>query len=457
MITVIIPALNEEATIDFVVRLAMQSVNVTEVIVVDDKSMDNTVATARQAGATVITSTKLGKGASMKDGVLVTKNNIIVFLDADITTYPSNIIALLTDPILQGSADFVKSYFSRQAGRVTELVAKPLLSILYPDFPKFWQPLSGMIAGKKNLFQKIEFEEGYGVDIGILLDMFSLGAKIEEVNLGHIENRMQTLEELGKMSKEVAKTIIKKSQDIPNQNLETFENIQVIREQMEFAIRESLLSLKKIAIFDMDNTILRESFIQTAASAFGFKNELMDVVTNNSNPFIRTKLIARMLKGKSIGDLLSLTDSIEVTGHVQEIITELKKQGYVTGIISDSYDCITNHLKNKFGFDFTISNELEFSKSIATGEVKIPSLFLSDNNSLCKHDYCKLNGMIAVCEKYNVDLKNVLFVGDGDNDICCLKKAGIGVSFCSTSNMVDSVSDYIIKEPDFNQLLTIIN
>ena len=457
MITVIIPALNEEATIGLVVSNALQSANVTEVIVVDDKSMDNTITEAREAGAMVITSTKLGKGASMKDGVLVAKNEIIVFLDADITTYPSNIIALLTEPIIEGRADFVKSYFSRQAGRVTELVAKPLLSILYPDFPKFWQPLSGMIAGNKKLFQEIEFEEGYGVDIGILLDMFRLGSRIEEVNIGHIENRMQSLEELGKMSKEVARTIIKKSQDIPYQNLETFENIQVIREQMEFAIRESLLSLKKIAIFDMDNTILRESFIQTAAAAFGFKNELMDVVTNNSNPFIRTKLIARMLKGKSIGDLLSLTDSIDITANAQDIINELKKQGYITGIISDSYDCITNHLKNKIGFDFTISNELEFSKSIATGEVKIPSLFLSDNNSLCKHDYCKLNGMIAVCEKYNVDLKNVLFVGDGENDICCLKKAGIGISFCSTSKLADTVADYIIKEPDFNQLLAIIN
>ena len=74
--------------------------------------------------------------------------------------------------------------------------------------------------------------------------------------------------------------------------------------------------------------------------------------------------------------------------------------GYITGIISDSYDCITNHLKNKFGFDFTISNELEFSKSIATGEVKIPSLFLQDEKSQCKHEYCKLNALKKFGEAY---------------------------------------------------------
>lgn len=457
MITVIIPALNEGKTIREVVRLVNNSVRVTEVIVVDDKSMDNTVEEARKEGAIVITSTKLGKGASMKDGVLVAKNELIVFLDADITSYQDNIIDLLTLPLVKGEADFVKSYFSRQAGRVTELVAKPLLSILSPAFPNFRQPLSGMIAGKKNLFAKCEFEEGYGVDIGILMDMYNSGARITEVNIGHIENRMQPLEQLGKMSREVARTIIKKSKETNAQNLETYENIQVIREQMEFAIREGLMSLKKIAMFDMDNTILRASFIHTAAGEFGFRQDLVDIVSNTNNPFIRTKLIARLLKGKSIGDLLGIADQIQVTAHLEEIIAELKHQGYITGIISDSYDCITNHLKNRFGFDFTISNELEFSKSIATGEVKIPSLFLLDDKSQCKHDYCKLNALINICSRYDVDLKNTLVVGDGENDICCIRKAGVGVSFCSNNHFVDSISDYVIKEPDFNLLLPILN
>ncbi|MFZ1452042.1 MAG: HAD hydrolase family protein, partial [Ferruginibacter sp.] len=75
----------------------------------------------------------------------------------------------------------------------------------------------------------------------------------------------------------------------------------------------------------------------------------------------------------------------------------------------------------------------------------------------CKHDYCKLNALISICNKYGVDLKNTLVVGDGENDICSIRKAGIGVSFCSTHHFVDSVADYIIKEPDFNLLLPILN
>jgi hypothetical protein len=145
----------------------------------------------------------------MKDGALVAKNDILVFLDADITTYSTDIITFLTQPLIEDKADFVKSYFTRQAGRVTELVAKPLLSILFPDFPNFQQPL-WHDCWQKTFFQQCEFEEGYGVDIGILIDMYNMKARIAEVNIGNIENRMQQLEQLGKMSREVARTIMKK-------------------------------------------------------------------------------------------------------------------------------------------------------------------------------------------------------------------------------------------------------
>ena len=225
MISVIIPALNEERTIGHVVRLAKNSPNVTEVIVVDDNSKDNTVYQAQKAGATVITSNKLGKGTSMREGLFMASNSIIVYLDADITTYPANIIHLLTEPLIAKKADFCKSFFSRQAGRVTELLVKPLLSILYPGFPLYLQPLSGMIAGRRELFETIEFEEGYGVDIGILIDMHQMGAKIQEVFIGFIENAMHPLEELGKMSREVATVILKKIIGKGRVNYESLEYI----------------------------------------------------------------------------------------------------------------------------------------------------------------------------------------------------------------------------------------
>lgn len=457
MITVIIPALNEENTINGVISLVKQSKLVSEVIVVDDKSLDKTVEISLKSGAKVITGTKLGKGASMRDGLLVAQNEIILFVDADITTYPQNLVELMTLPILNEGFDFVKSYFTRQAGRVTELVAKPLLAILYPEFPQFMQPLSGMIAGKKSFFNQINFEDGYGVDIGILIDMYKLNAKISEVDIGNIENRMQSLEQLGKMSKAVANTILDKSSKGGNKNLEVFENIQIIREQMEFAIREKSNQLSKIAIFDMDNTLLSKSFIHTCAEKFGFKKELLEIIISQSNPYIRTKQIAKLLKGKTVNDLIKVADEIPISNNIEKLLYHLRERGYKIGIISDSYDYITNYFVNKLRLDFSLANELEFSQSIVTGEVKIPSFFLINNNSICKHEICKTNALISICSNLNIVLSNTLAIGDAENDICMVNKSGIGISYCSSSQTLDSVADFVIKEKDMeliNDLIT---
>jgi len=211
MITVIIPALNEERTIGKVVRYCLNHSRVTQVVVVDDQSIDKTRDRARDAGADVIISRKRGKGISMKEGVQVASNDILVFLDGDIHPYPANTISLLTDQLISGQYDFVKARFSRNAGRVTELLAKPLLNILYPELSRFSQPLSGMIAGRKALFERIEFLHDYGADIGILIDMFQMNARIKEVFIGHIENKSKPWHELPKMSTEVAAAIIRKT------------------------------------------------------------------------------------------------------------------------------------------------------------------------------------------------------------------------------------------------------
>ena len=457
MVTVIIPALNEEKTIRQVIELVGNSPVVDEILVIDDKSDDDTIKKARKSPKVKIyTSPKLGKGSSMRDGMLLAKNEVLVYIDADILTYPPDIAELLSDPIIKGEADFVKSYFDRQAGRVTELVAKPLLSILFPGLIRFSQPLSGMIGCKKSLMKKIEFENDYGVDVGILLDMHSLGVRIKEVNIGYLENRMQNWDQLAKMSREVSRAILKRAKKVELANLEMLENINAIRTQMDYAIRESLMGMEKMIIFDMDNTLLEGSFITTAADAFGFKEELIKIVTDYENPYTRTKSIARLLKNRSLDEIIKVTDSIKITDDAEYVIKELKKKGYICGIISDSYDVVTNHIKNKLKMDFSIGNELEFSKSIATGEVKVPSAFMKNPLSKCNHDFCKSNVLYQLAGHYKIDIKNTIAIGDSANDICMVRESGIGISFCSENNYLKLVADHIISERSFVKILDMV-
>lgn len=457
MITVIIPTLNEEEHIASVINFAKLQSNVSEIIVVDDKSIDRTVKIAQENGAKVITSTKLGKGASMKDGILCASNEILVFLDGDIDPYPYYTIKLLTDPLMNGEADFVKSSFSRNAGRVTELVAKPLLSIFFPELLRFNQPLSGMIAGRKSVFEQLDLREDYGVDIGILIDMYLMNMKMMEVEIGYIENKSKPWQALGKMSKEVAQTIIFKasSSKNPRYNFEELGVLSEIRSQMEFALENHLGALDKLVVFDMDNTLLKGRFIDICAETFGFRAELMDIRSSETESITQTKQIAMLLKGKTISEMIAVADNIPIIYGTKEIVLELKNRGYIVGIISDSYECITNHIRIKLGMDFSLSNELEFSKSICTGEVKIPSFLFSNSNSLCKHSICKTNALISVLEKYNIKKENSIAIGDSINDLCMIKKAGLGIAFCSKDELVNHHADVVISNPTFTELLNL--
>ena len=209
-VSVIIPAHNEESTIENVILCAKKSSYVSEVIVVDNCSTDKTSKLAKKLGVRVVKCNNKGKGYAMEAGFKKATNPIVVFLDADLK-YTQSMLRKLIIPIIEDRADFVKSTFSRQAGRVTEILVKPLLKILYPMGIRFSQPLSGIIAGKKEFFKQIEFEKNYGVDIGLLIDMIRIGARIKEVNIGRIDNRMRDLTELSEMASQVAEVIIKKT------------------------------------------------------------------------------------------------------------------------------------------------------------------------------------------------------------------------------------------------------
>jgi glucosyl-3-phosphoglycerate synthase len=186
------------------------------------------------------------------------------------------------------------------------------------------------------------------------------------------------------------------------------------------------------------------------------KTNLFLSFQKKSNPYTRTKLIAKLLKGLNIKQLIETVDGIPITCDFENIVQVFKTSGYVCGIISDSYDCITNHIVNKFGLDFSIANELEFSNSIASGEVKIPSVFIKTKESNCNHDFCKSNAMREIANRYKIDIKNIIAIGDSESDICMIKECGIGIAFCSSSETLNLVASKIISERRFTPLVEFI-
>jgi glucosyl-3-phosphoglycerate synthase len=456
MVTVIIPALNEQSTIRKVIQVVKKSACVNEIIVIDDQSTDNTVTEARKEGVKVFSSAQRGKGISMQEGINLAGNNIISFVDADIVTYPDDVIDRLAMPIHNNEADFVKSYFERQAGRVTELVAKPLLSFLFPAISHFKQPLSGMIAGRKELFEKIMMDDDYGVDVGILIDMHKMGIRMAEVSLGFIENRMQDIGQLAKMSREVTGAILRRSGRLIGQTFETITGISTgTTSQMEYALRLQDKNYCKIAFFDMDKTLLRQSFIYTMADKFNFREQLQTAAAT-ADPFLRIKKIALLMKDISLQKVITVANEMELVKDAAVVINEMKNKGWLCVIVSESYDVVAAHICHKLKMDFSLANELEFQNNVCTGEVKIPSFFIQNRNSVCHHTYCKTHAMALVAKKYGVHFKNIMSVGNGNNDICMVHYAGTGVAFCADNETLKKISNHNIITPELNSLLQLV-
>ncbi|HOZ84208.1 MAG TPA: HAD-IB family phosphatase [Niabella sp.] len=457
MVTVIIPTLNEQETIASVIKYAFSNKYVSEVLVIDDKSLDNTVPISKNAGASVYTSASLGKGASMREGIQLAQNELLVFLDGDINPYPPKMLSKLIDPLINEQYDFVKSGFDRNSGRVTELVAKPLLSIFFPEMVKYNQPLSGMIAGRKSVLQQLHIPNDYGVDISILIDLIEKGCSIKQVDIGFIENRSRPLNQIGKMSKEVSAAILKKAIHYKRSlNLDELYDFEKITEQLRFSVKDSIRHLNKMMILDMDDTVLQGRFIQKAAAHFRFEKELLKLRRDFvDDPVALTKSIAQLLKGRSYKEFIEVADSIPLTADVVEVLANLKNKGYIIGIISNSYTIVTEHIKNKIGAHFSLSNELEFSEAICTGEVKLPSYFFKQENSICQHSFCKTNAVLSIAKEYRIEMKNIIAMGDSQPDLCMILKSGLGISFCSKNEILREFADITIETPSFKPLLNL--
>ena len=234
-ISVVLPALNEEETIESVIDSISPLIDglVDELIVLDSGSTDETEIRAIAAGARVVSReqalpevpTRPGKGEALWRSLAATGGDIVVFVDSDLINPHPMFVPWLVGPLLTGDGiHLVKSFYRRPlhvsdasgsagatgGGRVTELVARPLLAALRPELGCVLQPLGGEYAATRELLTSLPFAPGYGVEIGLLVDTFDrLGLEaIAQVNLGVRAHRNRPLAELGVMSRQVIATLL---------------------------------------------------------------------------------------------------------------------------------------------------------------------------------------------------------------------------------------------------------
>ncbi len=221
-VSVCIPARNEAGTLRGVVESVLSSLVaeaggvglVDEVIVVDDGSTDETAEVARAAGATVVSRrSPHGKGRAMRAGITEASGDLLVFLDGDVTGLHAHFVERLVGPLLVSPETvLVKGFYRRPyrgqptgGGRVTELVAKPIIELLFPDLTDIRQPLAGETAARRHVLEEVDLEPGYGVELGLLVDVARIWGpgSVGQVDLGVRAHRNRPLDELRPQAREV--------------------------------------------------------------------------------------------------------------------------------------------------------------------------------------------------------------------------------------------------------------
>lgn len=229
-VSVCLPARNEERTVGDIVSTlvadTMRTGLVDELIVIDDHSTDATAARAAGAGATVVDASTVlphfsrghGKGEVLWKSLHVSSGDLVLWCDADLREFSSHLVTGLLVPLLcEPDVELAKGFYRRPehgatgGGRVTELAARPLLSLLFPALAGLHQPLSGEYGGRRSVLERLPFVQGYGVEIGLLLHYIQQRGTtgLVQVDLDERHHRHRPLDQLGPQAMAVTQTILR--------------------------------------------------------------------------------------------------------------------------------------------------------------------------------------------------------------------------------------------------------
>jgi glucosyl-3-phosphoglycerate synthase len=237
-VSVALPAIDEAGTVGHICRSITDSLMpdvVDELVVLDGGSTDGTASVARNAGATVVDARALvpsipavkGKGESLWRSLSILNGDIVCWIDADIANFEPYFVSRLITPLLQDPETmFVKAFYRRPiaygdvvlpsgGGRVTELLARPLLNALFPELGGIIQPLSGEYAGRREVLTQLPFFTGYSVEAGLLIDLLeAVGLDaMAQVDLGARVHRNRPLDELAPMAYAIARAILRRAEE----------------------------------------------------------------------------------------------------------------------------------------------------------------------------------------------------------------------------------------------------
>ena len=271
-VSLALPALNEEGTVGTVIKTIKDALMdrvplLDEIVLVDSNSSDQTREIAAASGIPVFihqnvlpqVGLRAGKGEALWKSLYLTSGDIVIWIDTDIVNiHPRFVYGLLGPLIIHPDIQFVKGFYRRPlkvdnklqaggGGRVTELTARPLLNLFFPELSGIIQPLSGEYGGRRTAFEQMAFSSGYGVEIGMVIDMFEkFGISgIAQVDLQERVHHNQPLESLSKMSFAIIQTVVRRIEK--RYGIKLLEDVNKTMKLIHYGHQRLLLEVEEIA------------------------------------------------------------------------------------------------------------------------------------------------------------------------------------------------------------------
>lgn len=210
--------------------------------------------------------------------------------------------------------------------------------------------------------------------------------------------------------------------------------------------KEKVNGYHKMVVFETDNTLLKGNFILTCADKFVFDQELVRLRKSIKDPLVLLKAIAKLFCGLSEEQLLLLISQMELADGAKSMVEQLQRQGYIVGIISNSYQFVVDYVKDILKIDFAIGNRLEFDNGIATGNVTVPAYYFYHLSKKCDHGFCKTNALIYAAKNYGIALHNTIAMGSTEKDLCIIKQAGFGIAFRPKIHELDLAAGQVMDK-----------
>ena len=363
----------------------------------------------------------------MHGGVRVAREELAVFLDGDLAGLRPGTVSDLCRPQLAGEADFVKARFGRGGGRVTELTAKPMLRVFFPEAAGLAQPLGGIVAARRSLLRSLSFECGYGADVALPLDAHRAGARIAEGDIGSLEHDSQPLLDLTLMANEGARAIYIRARAAGRLHVEQviamYESQRTAQAELAYALTRRR-GRQRVLLLDMDGTVTTSRFVVELARATGRENDLDKLLDSPSDDAIgRSERIAALFRfgHQREGERVAL--GIPLRSGAVEFVNRMRRTGFMVGLVSDSWCVAVEIVRRRLFADFALAHTLHFDSVVCSGSVRISEAFLArDGDS--GPPVCKSRVVRSLREDGSTPrVAECWAVGDNVNDLGMLEAA----------------------------------